>query len=702
MSMRIQDFLELANCLPEALILMDESGQFLAFNKKAETTLGLLSEYAVGRNLADYTDTTRFRIAENLRLWRRSRDPVPANVYWCVGDGGAGYRLMQCHGFLLQPRTESTPCMVVLRCVAGNKITRNFITLNQEIIKHKRTLKKLLRSRELLEKERDKALVTLHSIGDAVITTDAEGRVEYLNPVAEQLTGWSCADAAGREIDEVFDIVNEVTRKPAENPVARCLREGVIVGLANHTALVAKNGTEYIIEDSAAPIRDRNGRVLGAVLVFRDVTSSRLTHRKLLHMSQHDMLTGLKNRYFFEQQLQQSIDIAARGNLNAAVLYIDLDQFKVINDTAGHAAGDGLLVEVSRLLSARVRKGDLFARLGGDEFGVILFDFSPEQLEGIARSYADAVAAMKFFWNSECYDITCSIGIALIAPQCKQAAEVMRQADIACYGAKQSGRNRINLYRPGDDNSRMMLTELNAINTIRSCLINDGFEIHYQVIRDITTFQPVLYEALIRMKDGDGETTEAGKFIPLAERNGLCSEIDRYVIEKVLQGLLDEAEQDLPVSINLSGVSLADSEVLQLLLEFIRNNSRLKDRLILEITETSAISHLEKAQHFMRELCQYGIHIALDDFGTGFSTFSYLKHLPVQYIKIDGSFVRDVVDDPVDQAMVRSINHIAHSLNKVTIAESVESEEIVGVLREIGVDYIQGYHSGRPAARLGR
>ncbi len=696
--MRIHDFLELTDCLPEALILMDEAGKFLALNRKAETTLGLDREHVIGRNLGDFTDTTRFRLEANLRLWRRSREPVPANVYWRNGDGSDACGLMQCHGFLLQPRKETEPCMIVLRCVAGNKITRNFITLNQEIVKHKRTLKKLLKSRELLEKERDKALVTLHSIGDAVITTDADGRVEYLNPIAEELTGWSCVSAAGREIGEVFHIVNEITRKPADNPVSRCLAQGVIVGLANHTSLISRNGAEYIIEDSAAPIRDRNGRTLGAVLVFRDVTTSRLTHRKLLHMSQHDMLTGLKNRYFFEQQLQQSIDIAARGNLNAAVLYIDLDQFKVINDTAGHAAGDRLLVEVSRLLAARVRKGDLFARLGGDEFGVILLDFSQEQLEGIARSYASAVAEMKFFWNSECYEITCSIGIAVIGARCRQAAEVMRQADIACYSAKQSGRNRVSLYRPGEDKSRILLTEMNAINAIRSCLAQDGFEMHYQVVRDINTLQPVFHEALIRMKDSGGNTMEAGKFIPIAERNGLSAEIDRHVIARVLQGLIEELDSTLPVSINLSAVSLADSEVLGVLRRFIHEHSGLKDRLILEITETSAISHLEKAQNFMREICRCGVHIALDDFGTGFSTFSYLKHLPVQYIKIDGSFVRDVVDDPVDQAMVRSINHIAHSLNKITIAEFVENEEIVKVLKEIGVDCIQGYYAGRPAA----
>lgn len=692
--MHTYEFLQLADALPEVLLMLSREGEILAGNKAAAQFLSVDQKTLPGRWLKEFIDTPAERLDRDLRAWSRSRTAIPAVLIW-KNHGNRGWR---CQCFLLQPATEIDTAQLVLRCTPGKSPASDFMALNRELERQQITLRKLQDNRVALEKEHELALVTLHSIGDAVITTNNRGEVEYLNPIAETLTGWTTATARGKPIIKVFNIINEITRQPAVDPVSRCLTEGRIVGLANHTALIARDGTEYVIEDSAAPIRDSRGTVHGVVLVFRDVTGDRLARRQLEYLAQHDTLTGLNNRHYFEQQLEHIVQLASRDKSTYALFYIDLDQFKVINDTAGHAAGDGLLTEVAHLFASRLRKGDILARLGGDEFGVLLENVPLHVLDNVARSYIQALDGFHFNWDGKQYDITPSIGISIIDSETISAAEVMREADIACYIAKRDGRNRYHLYSPDDEAGLDTLGEMGMVNEIRSALVNNNFVLYEQAIVELSTEAVAINEVLLRLQTTEADIVSPASFIPVAERYGLMPMIDQWVVRHVLlhlQARLARGEGSL-YSINLSGSSFGDSEILGVLKSALQEQPELAQWIMIEVTETSAVRHIEKAIDFMRELCNLGIRFALDDFGTGFSSFAYLKHLPIEYIKIDGTFVRDIIADPVDQAMVRSINHIAHSLGKKTIAEFVENEEILDYLREIGVDMVQGYHIGRP------
>ncbi|MDH5444432.1 MAG: EAL domain-containing protein [Gammaproteobacteria bacterium] len=693
--MHADEFLQLADALPEALILLSTDGEILAANKKASQFLQSDRNDVIGQNLQTFSNSPPEKLNAALRAWSRSRSAIPAALNWKTDDK-QGWR---CQGFLLTPKTKTSRAQLVLRCIPGKQTASEFIALNHELERQKKTLRKLLESREQWEKEHELALVTLESIGDAVITTDSQARVKYLNPIAESLTGWKSEEACNKPITEVFKIINELTRELAVEPVSRCLAEGKIVGLANHTVLISKFGKEYVIEDSAAPIRDRKGVVHGVVLVFRDVTNDRMARRQLEYLAQHDTLTGLNNRHYFEHQLEHVVQLVTRDKSTCALFYIDLDQFKIINDTAGHAAGDSLLTEVAHLFAGRLRKGDILARLGGDEFGVLLEHVPLDMVDNVARSYISALEGLHFNWDGKQYDITPSLGISIIDQHTKSAAEALREADIACYIAKRDGRNRYHLYESNDEAGLDTLGEMGLVNDIRNALVSNNFELYQQPIVETGSGKVVINEILLRLYSHEQDVISPASFIPVAERYGIMPMVDQWVVSHALTSLKEQlAEGDQTImSINLSGASFGDSELLDIFKTRIGERPEIAKYIMLEVTETAAVRHIEKAIDFMHELCGLGICFALDDFGTGFSSFAYLKHLPVEVIKIDGTFVRDMMNDPVDQAMVRSINHIAHSLDKKTIAEFVENEEILNFLGDIGVDMVQGYHIGYPA-----
>ena len=690
------DTLFFIDALPEGYAILRTEGTILHANKHAVALFGDKINEVCGHHIREYAISSEDEINKALHHWSRSRTPIPAALKWKanVEQQKSGWR---CHGFLLRPATQNQPALLILRCVFGKTLVSNFLTLNEELKRERALLDKLQQSRIALEQEHEKAMVTLHSIGDGVITTDVDGKVEYLNPVAEQLTGWETVAASGKPILEVFNIVHEITREHAVNPVTLCLTQNRIVGLANHTVLISREGKEYVIEDSAAPIRNKLGKVLGAVLVFRDATDDRLTRHQLEYLAHHDTLTGLKNRLFFEQQLKQTVDTASRGKHQYCLLYLDLDQFKVINDTAGHAAGDELLTEVAMKFSQQIRQGDIFARLGGDEFGIILDSIDPDNIEPLIASYQRILQGFQFSWGGNKYDISFSIGATLITSETTASAEAMRQADIACYIAKKNGRNRYHIYQEKDQEEIASMGEVSLINDIRHALEHGKFILHFQPIISLNS-DDCFYEVLVRMEK-NGDILMPGSFIPIAERHGLMQEIDLWVIRHALDAISEKLASTTPcrLSINLSGTSLGNAEVHELLQDKIQQRPEIAQYIHIEITETSAVGQIDKASKLIEDLRKLGVKFALDDFGTGFSSFTYLKHLPVDFVKIDGTFVRDIVDDPVDQAMVRSINHIAHSLNKVTIAEYVESEAILEELKSIGVDMVQGFHIGKPA-----
>jgi diguanylate cyclase (GGDEF)-like protein/PAS domain S-box-containing protein len=560
---------------------------------------------------------------------------------------------------------------------------------------------------QALFREKELAQVTLHSIADAVITTDASGRVEYFNPVAEQLTGWAVTAAQGKLLPEVFQIIHELTRQPAENPVERSLREGCVTGLANHTVLISRDGTEYSIEDSAAPIRDREGRMIGAVMVFHDVTQSRELQQQLSWQASHDALTNLPNRRQFEQELTTLLD--NRHRQHHVLCYLDLDQFKVVNDACGHIAGDELLRQVSRLVKGHIRASDTLARLGGDEFGVLLRQCSLSHATTLAEKIRVAVQDFRFIWQDKRFSIGVSIGLTVVDEEVRTLADILGAADAACYAAKNRGRNRIHIYQADDADLVKQRGERRWSVRIKQALEAQRFCLYRQAIAGTPHSDqaaPVHYEVLLRMIDDDGSLIAPGLFIPAAERYDLMTEIDSWVVRTFFDALRNARQQqgETPDDrseplhfINLSGASIGDAQFLAFLKAQLHQHQIPPERIGFEITETAAIANLEQATRFIHELKQLGCYFALDDFGSGMSSFGYLKNLPVDYLKIDGNFVRDIASDPATRAIIESINHIGHVMGLSTIAESVETPALRQTLSRIGVDYVQGYAIGHPA-----
>ncbi|MBE7383231.1 MAG: EAL domain-containing protein [Leptolyngbya sp. SIO1E4] len=559
-----------------------------------------------------------------------------------------------------------------------------------------------------LEASKELAQVTLHSIGDAVITTNALGQVEYINPVAERLTGWEVTAARGQPLTTIFQIVDEITQEPVNNPVECILREGCVDCLTHHPLLISKDGGEYSIEDSAAPIRDRQGGMIGAVMVFRDVTQSRQLAHQLSWQARHDALTGLANRRQFEQDLTETLQVVQQGNQVHVLCYLDLDQFKVVNDTCGHTAGDELLRQISRLLRGQIRAMDTLARLGGDEFGILLKHCPLEQAEIITEKLRKAVQNFRFLWQDRTFSIGVSIGLVALDAESCTLAEVLSAADAACYAAKDRGRNRIHIYQIDDSELVRQRGERRWSVRIKQALEDDRFCLYRQLIAPMIPpqeAQPTHYEVLLRMVDRQGELILPDAFIPAAERYDLMPHIDRWVVQTVFAQL--ERSQQLPSSvcemapgtvylINLSGASVGDAQFLDFLKELFVQYAVFPQTIGFEITETAAIANLDQATHFIHELKRLGCSFALDDFGSGMSSFGYLKALPVDYLKIDGKFVKDIMDDPATYAIVESIHHIGHVMGLKTIAESVENPSLQEHLGTIGVDYVQGYGIAQP------
>ncbi|MBE9162031.1 MULTISPECIES: EAL domain-containing protein [Microcoleaceae] len=568
------------------------------------------------------------------------------------------------------------------------------LRLIKEIEEHQRLENALFAEKEL-------AQVTLQSIGDGVITTDAQGNIRYFNPVAERLTGWISEEAEGMPLSEVFIIVNEVTRKPVDNPVTTALSKGKIVGLANHTILIARDGTEYGIEDSAAPIRDHQNQIIGAVIVFHDVTESRHLAKQLYWEASHDALTGLINRRGFEQQLIEAIASVKDSNHQHALCYLDLDQFKVINDTAGHIAGDELLRQITALIQQGVRASDTLARLGGDEFGLLLTQCPLSQAAQIAEKLKDLVHQFRFIWNSKSLIIGVSIGVVAIDQTSQDLMQLLGAADAACYAAKAKGRNCVHVYRVDDGELIKQRGERLVISKISRALETNHFRLYCQKIVSITSNPSVEhYEILLRMLDENEEIVTPNEFVPAAERYGLITEIDCWVIETFFSNYHNlSGEQVLTdglYSINLSGASISNNQFMKFLIGQFPRYQVPPETICFEITETAAIANFEQARYFMSELKKIGCCFALDDFGSGLSSFAYLMNLPVDYLKIDGAFVKNINHCLISQALVKGFNGIAHAMNLETIAEFVEDETILEKLREIGVDYAQGYGIARP------
>ncbi|MET0985454.1 MAG: EAL domain-containing protein [Steroidobacteraceae bacterium] len=550
--------------------------------------------------------------------------------------------------------------------------------------------------------EKEKAQITLESIGDAVITTDADGRVEYLNPVAEDLIGWNTRESGSRPLNQIMQIFSEVTREPVENPVDRCLREGRVISVSDQTVIVNRRGVEISIQDSAAPIRDRAGHIIGAVMVFHDVSKERRLRRALAYQASHDALTGLINRREFETRLNEAlVSVRANPSIAHVLLYLDLDQFKVVNDTCGHQAGDRLLKQITGLLQTRVRASDTLARLGGDEFGILLQECTADKAAAIADSLRQAIREFRFVWQDGAMNVGVSIGIVEINPDSESITSLMSAADVACYAAKDSGRNRVHMYQHGAAPERHR--EMQWVSRLTRACEENRLELYYQPIVAIgnNPDERGHYELLLRMRDENGQMVQPAEFIPAAERYNIMPMIDRWVVSHALGALAHyrsdgDSKQAYTVSINLSGTSLNDDRFLEFLINELQDYDLSPGAVCFEITETAAISNLPNVVHFMREFRSRGCQFSLDDFGSGLSSFMYLKNLPVDYLKIDGQFVQNMTTDHVDRSMVEAITQIGRAMKIKTIAERVETKEVLQCLADIGVEYAQGYYIAAP------
>jgi diguanylate cyclase (GGDEF)-like protein/PAS domain S-box-containing protein len=553
---------------------------------------------------------------------------------------------------------------------------------------------------EALFREKESAQITLQSIGDGVITTDAKGVIDYVNPVAEALTGWRLEDGQGRAIEEIFRAFHEETCEPLENPLAVAIRRTRSIKSVRPMLLIRRDGNEIYVESTASPIRDGSGAVSGGVLVFHDVSEARELNRRLSYHASHDVLTGLVNRREFENRMERALKSAKARETSYALCVLDLDQFKIVNDTCGHSAGDALLGQVGGLLKSKVRWRDTLARLGGDEFGILLESCSLDEAMRTAEALREAVRNFKFTWEERTFRLGASIGVVPISADNADVASVLSAADSACQAAKEAGRNRVHSFEENDIDLMRRRREMQWAARINNALEESRFELFRQTILPLQSAETgAHYELLLRMRDEAGKIVAPDQFMTAAERYGITPSIDRWVIENAFRWLVSEADEREKLtmcSINLSGQSLGDDKFLPYVIDQFHRSGLDASKICFEITETAAIASFSQANRFIQALKELGCKFALDDFGTGLSSFGYLKHFPVDYLKIDGSFVKEILHDPIDREMVRSINEIGHLTGKQTIAEFAENQEIINMLQSLGVDYAQGYGVSQP------
>ena len=575
----------------------------------------------------------------------------------------------------------------------------------QDITERKQMEQALFQKKELAQN-------ILQSIGDGVITTDALGHIQYINSAAEQITGCPLEPVIGKHLSFIFKSHGEDSTRYISQAIESAKSLCKVVSLTADQFFLIRNDEPYTIDGSIAPIRNRGEDVIGTVVVFRDITQNRVLARQLSWQASHDFLTGLVNRREFEHHLSLSIDSTRTQNQKHSLCYLDLDQFKVVNDSCGHAAGDELLRQLSSLMGKQLRSGDVLARIGGDEFGIILNNCSLDNAISLTDKLLHTIQGYRFIWHDNAFSIGASAGLVEINPECGDINSVLGAADAACFAAKNRGRNRYHVYQADDQILATQRGERQWVARIIKALEQNRFCLYKQAIVPIHPSEGYVthYELLLRMIDETGQVIPPMAFVPAAERYGLMPKLDRWVISSFFSHYQANAKMSFTLGhrsedpdymplycINLSGMSINDDYLAAFLKEQFMRHEILPQTICFEITETAAITNLSRAADLIQEIKDLGCAFALDDFGSGMSSLAYLKTLPVDYLKIDGNFIRNIVQDSVDSVMVESITRIGHELGIQTIAEFVENGEIFAKLETLGVDYAQGYGVGRPS-----
>jgi diguanylate cyclase (GGDEF)-like protein/PAS domain S-box-containing protein len=683
-------FRSLLDASPDATVVADPLGRIVALNRECERLLGWTEAELLGQPMNRLVPTRFHRILDAQPAFQQQSDESPprstrVSLFARRRDGSE--LPVEINRALLEPGSESL-ILITLRDITEWR-----------------------RGQETLFREKEQAVITLESIGDAVLTTDMAGRIMYLNPVAERLTGWRTTEALGVPSATILTFISDITREPVENTVARCLHEGRAVDLADGVLLLRRDGSEVAIGDSAAPIRDRNGVTTGVVLVFHDVSENRRVSRKLSHDATHDALTQLVNRREFERRLARALtDVADRGSGEHALCYIDLDRFKLVNDTGGHDAGDELLRQIAALLGGRLRKRDTLGRLGGDEFAALLEDCPLDGAVEIAEGMRLSMEEFRFQRGEHSFSLGLSIGVVPITPLSGRMAAILRAADTACYIAKEAGGNRVFVDQPEPARPASVLNEVavplslpRRVPALAQALADERFHLFAQAIVPLVpeaTARPRC-EILLRLLDERGNARPAASFLPQAERYNLMPEIDRWVIRRTVE-LMGRWHQEHPgcelplCSINLSASSLDDESLVPRLREHLAENRLPPEALCFEIAELAALANFAQTVRFISELRSTGCGIALDDFGNGVHAFAYLKALAVDFIKISGHYVRGMADDPVYGTIVAAVNDVGRLMGIATIAEEVETEPVLNQLRKLGIGYAQGHALSLP------
>lgn len=554
---------------------------------------------------------------------------------------------------------------------------------------------------EAVSEQKFRLETALSSIADGIITTDMHGQVDYMNPAAVHLTGCQLDDATGKPLDQIFRLIAAVDDRPLPSPLARALSERKIVDRMDQDCfLMHREGRKSVVQCSAAPFLDGEQRATGGILVFRDVTDQNLLAAELSFRASHDPLTGLINRDEFDRRLKTAVADAKRNNQEHVVCYIDIDQFKVVNDTCGHGAGDELIRQLASLLKSQLRKSDTLARLGGDEFGVLMVNCDMNRGQAVIEEMLNAVRQFRYTWQDSKFRPTISLGVVSVDRTTDSVASVLSQVDAACFAAKEQGRDRSYVASGSDDETIRRHGEMQLVSKIAHALEHDLFELHREDVVDLHDQSAVIYrEVLLRLNGDGGKPIDVNDIVPAAERYLMMSSIDRWVVRRTLQIISEREEDDGAIyAVNLSGQTLGEEQSLSFILRQIEESGVNPKRLCFEITETAAVTHLSEAVRFMETLSAKGVQFSLDDFGSGLASFAYLKQLPVQFLKIDGSFVRGLPDNNFDRTMVAAIQRIGDEIGLKVIAEHAESETIIESLKELGVQYVQGYAVGERGA----
>lgn len=663
-------FKDFARTLPEIVIIHDE--KIMLANESAASLIGLDAAQLVGREIADLVKPAYRALFRNTMAKRLAGEKVPQRLEIQLINGNES-------GLWVEAQSSNIE-------FHGHPA---ILTVARDV-SHRKSLE------VSLSRSKRQAQYTLESIAEGVITTDNDGRIDYMNLAAEAIIGANREDAAGHKVGELFTLVDDADRRPLGDPVERCLAMRRRVNMGRRAVMISVDGEqEHSVEITASPIRGPGSSISGTVVVFHDVGEIRGLTRQMSYQATHDPLTGLINRREFERRLDEGMDSAHAEEAVHMLFYMDLDRFKAVNDSCGHLAGDNMLREVAGLIKEQVRDSDFVGRLGGDEFGALLIGCPIEKARQIATDICNAIADYRFVWKDKIFNIGISIGLVEISHISGSIQDVMSAADSACYVAKQQGRGQVHVYSARDEAIARERGDIQWLRALQAALHDDSFELAVQPIIAMSggVESGPSVEVFIRLPDSHGRIADTAEFLRPAERYQLMPQIDRWVINATLMAI---SSNEIKVSsgrscaINLSGQTLGDESFLAFVVDTLDRSGVAPSNICFEVTESAILSNVQHAQRFIEVLHGIGCEFSLDDFGSGLGSFSSLKHLPIDYLKIDGTYTRNLLTDPVNQEMVGAMIKLARTMHFRIVAEQVEQQEDFDWLRDSGIDFAQG------------